>query len=90
VDLWKANKDNRSELLRRASQELTELAFLEPCHYADRPDMRRKCCLRALGAVAQHPKAAPALAHPSGVGRCRAAKEPQVRGIGLAGGRRLA
>lgn len=134
--LWKTNKDNLSELLRRASQGLTELAFIEPCHYADRPDIRPKCLgaasvrygsialcascdehrslvgeglagvklpvprsplevvqaaqavFRALEAVAQHPEAAWALAHPSGAGRRRAAKKPQVRGIGL--GRRQA
>ena len=41
--LWKINKDNLPELLQRASQDLLELASIEPCHYADRPDMRPGC-----------------------------------------------
>jgi hypothetical protein len=48
---------------------------------------------RALGAaraVAQHPEAVGAFVLPSGAGKRRGTKKPQVRGSALAGSRRLA
>jgi hypothetical protein len=43
VFLWKTNKDNISELLRQAPQDLIELGLVEKCHYASRRYMRPKC-----------------------------------------------